>query len=245
MLRALFGEPRRKEEGTLREANAAIRNYMKALARTPAELQSVKDYRFVIWSENFLRALDELEQSQYAAERFGAKVRKLYVDEMKEAEQDDYHRHLYFYKNAIIRMFSILDKLGYFLNERFALHTERVKTRFSYFTVLRTMHQNRMHTELEQRLFELKQENQEPVNRLRNQRNMEIHTINTDLLDDLLEAAEAKYGKRPRQHTDEIPGNLKDLKVGFTMTCRAVAIVFGYLTQLPSEPPSRENEDRG
>lgn len=245
MLRALFGEPRRSDEGTLREANAAIHRYMNALARIPVDAQSVQERRFVIWCENFLRALDELEQSQYAAGRFGTKVHKLYVDEMKEAERDDYHRHLYFYKNAIIRMFSILDKLGYFLNERFALHTERAKARFSYFTVLRTMHQNQVHAELERRLFELKQETQEPVNRLRNQRNMEIHTINTDLLDDLMEAAEAKYGKRPRQQTEEVPANLKDLKIGYTMTCRAVAIVFGYLVRLPHKPHSGESAGRG
>ncbi|UUZ89846.1 hypothetical protein LJK87_27820 [Paenibacillus sp. P25] len=231
MLRALFGESRRQDEGPLKEANDAIRQYMNALIPSSANPPGTQERRFLIWSENFLRALDELEQSGFAAERYAGRVTRRYVDEMTEEERDDYNRHLYYYKNAIIRMFAILDKLGHFLDERFQLRTERYKARFSYFTVLRNMHENGIHTDLEQRLYELKQATREPANRLRNQRNMEIHTINSDLLDDLLQAAEAKYDRRPRQQTDEIRSNVQDLKAGIEMTCRAVSLVFGYLLQ--------------
>lgn len=240
MLRALFGEPRRKDEGRLAEANRAIKRYMNALTLVPAEKQTAAESRFLVWGESFLRALDELEQSQFAAERCARQVKSAFVDQMSTEERDDYYRYLYFYRNAIIRMFSILDKLGYFMNERFMVEAGKVKARFSYFTVLRTMHQRRIHAELEDRLYKLKQDTKEPVSRLRNQRNVDIHTINADLLDELMEAEKQRRGVAVRQQTDELEGNLQDLEQGVEMTCRAVSIVFAYLLRQPSREQAKE-----
>ncbi|MBP1154361.1 MULTISPECIES: Cthe_2314 family HEPN domain-containing protein [unclassified Paenibacillus] len=231
MLRAMFGEPPRKDEGLLLEAVQAIRKYMNTV--TPASGQTPQERRFAIWCQSFLRALDELEQSQFAANRFGLKVTKLYTDEMSAEELEDYHRHLYYYNNALIRVFAVLDKIGHFVNERFALQTERIKSRFSYFTVLRHMHKNELFADLEQRLYDLKMRYKEPLSRLRNQRNMEIHTINADLLDELMKAAEAKYGERVRIGTEDIRENLHDLEQGCEMALRAVATVFRYVPRRP------------
>ncbi|SDI25145.1 Cthe_2314 family HEPN domain-containing protein [Paenibacillus naphthalenovorans] len=227
MLRAMFGEQPRKDAGLLLEAIQAIRKYMYTL--TSASRQSSQERRYIIWCQSFLRTLDDLEQSQFAAVRFGRKVSKKYTDQMSAEELDDYHRHLYYYNNALIRVFAVLDKLGHFMNERFSLHTERVKSRFSYFTVLRHMHKDKRFSDLEQQLYELKIKYNEPLNRLRNQRNMEIHTINADLLDDLMKAAEAKYGEQIRIGTEDIQQNLQDLEQGCQMTFRAAAEVFRYL----------------
>ena len=53
-----------------------------------------------------------------------------YVEKMQTEERTNYHRYLYFYKNGFIRVFSILDKLGFYLNKRLQLNTEKVKPRF-------------------------------------------------------------------------------------------------------------------
>lgn len=232
MLRSIFGEPPRKDEGYLLEANQAIRKYLNILDLIPEGDQTAQERRFVIWSESFLRSIDELEQSEYAAIKYGLLVKKTYLDQMKSPEKDDYHRHLYYYKNAIIRMFAILDKLGHFLNERFNLQTERFKAHFSYFTVLRNMRQNGLYTELESRLYGIKTSYAEPVSRLRNQRNREIHTIDVDLFDDLINSSKAKYH---RTQTEDIRQNLDDLEKGCDMTFRAVGIAFRYLVKRPLE----------
>jgi hypothetical protein len=240
MLRMMLGEPRRKDDGALAAAGKAVGIYLEKLESVPAGERTPQERRYIIWSRSFIRAMDELEQSQYAAVRFGGKVTKAYIDEMLEEECDDYHRHLYFYKNAIIRLFSILDKLGHFMNERFRLKTEAIKPRFSYFTVLRNLHQHKLHLELEQKLFKLKGKYEEPVSRLRIERNMEIHTINADLLDDLLRAAESAEARDQRIRTDNIKEQLIDLAFGCEMAFTAVETVFAYIDQLSdsSEQPS-------
>ncbi|CAG7616604.1 hypothetical protein PAESOLCIP111_01924 [Paenibacillus solanacearum] len=244
MLRALFGDPPRVDSGPLQDAFHAIHKYMNSLTLIPSDKQTPYERRFVILSQSLVRAIDEMEQSQYAAVRFGQNVKQRYVDQMSREEKDDYHRHLYFYRNALIRLFAILDKLGYFMNERLALQTERIKSRFSYFTVLRKMHEHRLYTDLEQQLYELKMKYKDAVARLRNERNMEIHTINADLLDDLMKAAESKYGERVRIDTDSIGSHIADLEQGCEMTLRAVTIVFRYLIKHPaaagSRPPHRQ-----
>ncbi|WP_159886362.1 Cthe_2314 family HEPN domain-containing protein [Paenibacillus puerhi] len=237
MLRALFQEPPRKEEGLLLEANEAIRKYMRTLMLIPQEKQTTQERRFAIWSQSFLRSIDELEQSQYAAVRYGELMDTMLVHRMPPDEREQYNRHLYYYKNALIRLFSILDKLGQFMNERFELQTEKIKSRFSYFTVLRNMHQNGLHTGLEQMLYDLKMKYKEPVARLRNQRNMEIHTIDADLLDDLIRARESKPGERIRPEAEEMEGNLADLKAGCDMAFRIIAIVFKYIAKHPPSNP--------
>ncbi|MEK8132447.1 Cthe_2314 family HEPN domain-containing protein [Paenibacillus filicis] len=244
MLRALFDEPPRKEEGLLKEANEAIRTYMRSLTLIPQERQTPQERRFAIWSESFLRSIDELEQSQYAAERYGRLIDTTLVDQMPPEERQQYHRHLYYYKNALIRLFSILDKLGQFLNERFALQTEKIKSRFSYFTVLRNMHQNGLYTDLEQMLFDLKVTYKDPVTRLRNQRNIEIHTIDADLLDDLIRAKESKPGERIRPEAEEVDGNLADLRAGCEMALRIIVIAFRYSTKHAASKPAAHHRAR-
>ncbi|WP_282940760.1 Cthe_2314 family HEPN domain-containing protein [Paenibacillus sp. RC67] len=232
MLRMLFNDPRRNDQGELKRANQSIRDYIQLINDIPENERNHQERRYMIWSGSFIRSLDELEQSQYAAERFGERVRSVYLDEMNEEELDDYHRHLYFYKNAIIRLFAILDKLGQFMNERFRLKTEEIKARFSYFTVLRNMHTNRLYVELEEQLYELKEQFNDPVERLRSERNLEIHTINADLLDDLLKAAEAKNGKEQRIQTENIQEHLRDLSSGCDMTYHAARMIFTYITKM-------------
>lgn len=232
MLRSLFHEPARADQGLLKTANEAIVHYMDMLRSIPPEERNLQERRYLIWSGSFLRALDELEQSQYAANRCGVKVSKPYLDEMSDEEREEYHRYLYFYKNAIIRLFSILDKLGHFMNDRFRLKTEEIKARYSYFTVLRNMHENKLYIELEEQLFALKNKNREPVDRLRNERNMEIHTINADLLDDLLRAAEEKQGYDERHRIDDILSRLRDLEEACDMTYRAAGLIFSYIAKL-------------
>jgi hypothetical protein len=228
MLRSIFGEPARKDEGYLHEANTAIRAYLNSLLLIPAEKQTTAERRFMILCESFLRALDELEQSEYAATKYAQVTTKVFLDDMTEEEKNTYHLHLYYYKNALIRLFALLDKLGNFMNEHWQLHTEKVKTRFSYFTVLRNMHQNKLHTELEQKLYDLKMKYRTPVERLRNQRNLEIHSINADLFDDLMKVAEEKLGQRSKPQAEDVLVNLQDLEQGIDMTFRAVTIVFQY-----------------
>jgi len=232
MLRVLFDEPRRQDAGKLKQANDSIRRYIGLLSSLPANERNLQERRYMIWSGSLLRSLDELEQSQYAAIRYGSGVRISYIDEMSEQERDDYYRHLYFYNNAIIRLFAIVDKLGHFMNERFRLKTEAVKTRFSYFTVLRNMRQNGLYIELEEQLYGLKTKYKQPMERLRKQRNLEIHMISSDLLDDLLKAAEAKQDYDERMKTENVQQHLTDLAEGCAMAYEAAIFVFGYIHKL-------------
>ncbi|GAA4833044.1 hypothetical protein GCM10023310_08060 [Paenibacillus vulneris] len=243
MLRMLFNEPRRKDEGELLKANQAIHGYIELIRDIPVQERNPQERRYYVWCGSFVRSLDELEQSQYAAARYGERVRSAYLDEMDDNELDDYHRHLYFYKNAIIRLFAILDKLGQFMNERFRLRTEEIKARFSYFTVLRNMHTNGLYTELEEQLFRLKEQYEEPVERLRIERNLEIHTINADLLDDLLRVSETNDGSEQRIRTENIREHMQDLASGCEMTYHAVRLIFAYITKL-TESSGRYPHDR-
>ena len=151
MLRVLFNEPKRIDSGLLLEAGNAVRAYMKHV-ETKEQSHLATEYpsihRQAIWSKGFIDALDELEQSKYCCERYGEHISKAFLEEMNPQETEDYHRFVYFYKNAFIRLFSILDKLGTFMNDLFELKTETLKSRFSYFTVLRHMHEKHIHGSL-------------------------------------------------------------------------------------------------
>jgi hypothetical protein len=242
MLRMLFGEPPRQKEGPLAQTDQSIRHYLQLLSSIPFDKRNSQERRYIIWSSGFLRALDELEQSHYAAARFSAHVSQAYIEDMNEEELLNYHRHLYFYRNAIIRVFAILDKLGHFMNERFRLNTEEIKSRFSYFTVLRNMHQNHLYKQLEVRLYDLKVKYKDPVERLRNERNMEIHTINADLLDDLLKVAEEKQLHNPKMKAENIREHLKDLALACQMVYAAVGITFDYISSLSESTGRYESE---
>lgn len=233
MLRKLLNEPERVDEGVLLAAFQAINNYQGRLKKKPygrgkpAAGDEEMNYRLGLWAEGFIEALNELEESKYCAEKFAESIRSVYVEDMPEEELDEYRRHVYFYKNAFIRVFSVLDKLGYFMNERFKLRTEKIKPKFSYFTVLHRMHELGVVSELEQQLFDLKEDCSEPLQRLRNDRNMEIHHVNPEILDDILRAKhEAR--KDDRQRVENLKGNLGDLQHCFDMVCRTVELVFRY-----------------
>lgn len=231
MLRSLFKEAKRKDSGMLEETNTAIAEYRHAMkrqadkSRSP-EAEAVR-LRLDLWARGFTDALDELEQSLYCARQYAKFVRAAYVEEMSEAERDHYRRHLYFYKNGFIRVFSILDKLGYFLNDRYALRTEKVKPRFSYFTVLRRMRELHAVPELEHELSDLKTRYSEPLDKLRNQRNMEIHHLNAEMVDDFLRA-KARSAPDDRQRVENLPENLHDLEQGLEMVCRTLTAVFRF-----------------
>lgn len=231
MLRQLIGEPKRMDQGELLHALRALEEYREKLARLgpsgrPSKAQgSWAIPKLEVWTQGFAGALDELEESKHCAEVYGKRVRSAYVEEMHEEERLDYRRYVYFYKNAFIRVFSVLDKLGYFLDELYALGTGRVKARFSYFTALRQMHERRLETELDNRLFELKQQYQDPLQRLRSQRNMEIHLLNAEMVDDMLLARKASRSDG-RQRVENVLRNLSDLAQSFEMVCRTVTAIF-------------------
>lgn len=231
MLRSLLNEPKRTDQGDLLRALQAIELYRSKLERIgpgghPSRSQSGQAIpRLELWAQGFALGLDELEESQHCAELFGRRVKASFVDEMQEEEREDYHRYLYFYKNAIIRVFSVLDKLGYFLDELYMLQTGRVKARFSYFTVMRQMHERKIEQELEQKLFDMKKQYEEPLRRLRSQRNMEIHLLNAEMVDDMLLAKNATHANG-RQKVENLVQNLSDLAASQEMVFRAVEAVF-------------------
>jgi len=236
MLRILFNEPKRIDSGLLLEAGQAVRGYMQALQQSSQKHSAAephkRHHRYKVWSQGFIDALDELEESKYCCERFAQRISKLTVEAMNPAEQDDYHRFVYFYKNAFIRLFSILDKLGTFLNDLFEVKTEKAKTRFSYFTVLRRMHEHHIHGPLENQLYNLKIDYKSALDRLRNQRNMEMHYINADMFDDL-----TQQEPKPAEplHVENVKANIADLQQGFDMVCRTLIVAFSYITSLQAK----------
>src|SRR5690606_20457870 len=128
-------------------------------------------------------------------------------------------RHVYFYKNAVIRIFSILDKTGFFLDTFFDLETAKVKSKFSYFTVLRQMHQRSIHTHLEQQLFNLKIKFREPLDRLRRKRNLEIHAMNAEIIDDVWQN---RQRFADRMELEPLEENNKELMQGMENVCLAL-----------------------
>ncbi|GIP40733.1 hypothetical protein J31TS4_40130 [Paenibacillus sp. J31TS4] len=241
MLRFLFDEPRRKEEGLLGEAMEAIAYYFNSLDPMENHAPKQGNHRHVrylqIWINGFIRALDELEQSAYCAKRYAERLSSRYLEKMDLPERDDYHRHLYFYKNGFLRVFSILDKLGFFFNELLQLETERFKAKFSYFTVLRQMHEKKIEAKLEEQLFQIKNDFQDSLTVLRNQRNMETHSMNTEIMDDL------EYAKRIADACtpiEDVQDNIRHLDRGFEMVCRTLITTFRYLHE--EQPASVEEQ---
>jgi uncharacterized membrane protein YccC len=158
--------------------------------------------------------LDELEQSCYAAKTYAGQISHSLVDELSAKERLSYNRHVYYDKNAYIRVFAILDKLGTLLNQLFDLRTERTKAHFSYFTVIRNMRENHLHTELMKPLNELKDRQQGALNRLRDRRNLEIHQMNAELKDDLTQSL-ANHGER--RTLENLISNMADLDQSWEM----------------------------
>lgn len=225
MLRAYFGMERRKDSGILLEAFTEIKKSI-AVFRDGTCVRPERKHRLELWSQTFLDALDELEQSKFCAIEYGGRVSKKFPDEMSQEELDDYHRHVYFYKNAIIRLFSILDKMGQLMNDVFYLETEKLKPKFSFFTVLRRMHERQVHVKLEVKLYKLKEESGTAMDRLRKLRNMEIHSINAELLDELLQNNPELF---TRLQVENIQQNLSDLEIAYQMVCTSVKEIYSYI----------------
>lgn len=228
MLRALFDEPKRRDEGLYRNTVQALRTYEKRLQKWADE--NPKDCRLYtklqLWTKGFETGLNELEQSVYCAVRFRERVAKPHTEAMTEEELTDYQRHVYFFKNAFIRMFSILDKLGYFLNELYGLQTEKVKSRFSYYTVLRRFPERKVEPELHRRLTEWKVKYQPAMARLRKKRNMEIHLMNVEMLDDL---ERSHMCAMDRTYVENLSENMNDLRLGFEMVCHSLLTSFEWI----------------
>ena len=187
--------------------------------------QDVRYHRLRIWTRGFRVSLDELEQSIYCCQKWGSLLNKKFEDEMHEEELMNYHRYIYFYKNAIIRLFSLLDKMGYFLNDLYNLRTEKIKTHFSYFTVLRRMGNLQKETDLQKKLLQIKIKNRALTNKLRKQRNTEIHWMNAEMLDDFIESH--PYSNDRIQIEDHLE-QLTDLQQSFEMVCQVMLVVFSY-----------------
>ena len=222
MLRQLFGEPQRVDQGLIKQANQSLSLYIQKQHAAKAQEQN-----WEIWGQSFITALDELEQGLYCCEKYSEMIKQPYVEKMQAAEQANYHRYLYFYKNSFIRVFSILDKLGYYLNKRLQLKTEKVKLRFSYFTVLRQMHEHHVHTELEQKLYDLKLKYSEPLYKLRDQRNVEIHSINYEAIDDL-SSVEKQALAFSSNHIENLALNKQYLQQCFELVCLTIDTIFTY-----------------
>lgn len=229
VLRMLFGEPPGEWVGAPLVTVQAIERFIKlayaACDRSKDEHQKQAFQKYGIWAEGLLRSMDELEQSCYAAKKYAGLIHRTRADELSPAEKSDYYRHVYYDKNAYIRVFALLDKLGTLLNELLELRTERMKPRFSYFTVLRNMRLNHLHTELMKPLDELKEQYRAPLNRLRNRRNTEIHYMNAELQDDLRMTLERHVVWRK---LEDLKGNMADLDCAWKMIESTLGHCFRY-----------------
>jgi len=226
MLRAIFGQPKRSDEGKLAETNRAIRSFCKSLReRYDQDRVEERWIRLDLWASGLIVALDELEQSIYCSEQYASQDWPKFENEMDEQERDNYYRYIYYYKNAFIRLFSILDKTGYFLDLLFELETGKIKSKFSYFTVLRQMHLGKTHALLEQSLFELKVKYRDPLDRLRKKRNLEIHSMNAELIDDMWRS-QSRFADC--HAIEQIADQLKDLQLSYEMTMQSLLTIFQY-----------------
>ncbi|WP_317890685.1 Cthe_2314 family HEPN domain-containing protein [Paenibacillus arenilitoris] len=181
--------------------------------------------KFEIWTLGLQASLDELEQSHYAALRFQHKISSSSVSQMTEEERIAYNRYIYFDKNAFIRVFSLLDKLGTLLNELLDMRTEKIKPHFSYFTVLRNMREKKAHPELTWKLNEVKEKYKEPMTRLRKRRNTEIHYMNSEMQDDLIQS-HRMYGEEVQ--LENIAAQSEDLTQSFHLAMESLLLTFRY-----------------
>lgn len=230
MFRTWFNEPKRVDDGPLLEAISAIRAYRVELQRL-IKLQNAQCGRYTrldIWCRGLINAVYELEESVYAAGKYCEKVTHRREEEMSEEELEIYRCHVYFYKNGLIRLFSVLDKLGYLMNELLNLRTQRVKHKFSYFTVLRQMQHLHAEQSLAKPLIQLKDKHQEQLNRLRHKRNMEIHLVNSEMLDDLQRIDECRTDQT---YIEDLKANMVDLQNTFEMVCKTLSTAFAYMRE--------------
>ncbi len=231
MLRMLFGEAPGKPEGKMAEAVQAMTDYASLLHKLVEEGKdrNHKARTYEVWTIGLIASLDELEQSCYAASRFCAMVTSSSVEDMGPDERLNYRRYVYFDKNAFIRLFALLDKLGTLLNDMLSLETEQFKRQFSYFTVLHRMRDKKLHPGLAGPLTDLKNQYDEPIVRLRKRRNVEIHSMNSELQDDLMQL-HLNFGDEVK--LEDINSQMEDLAQCLDMAAGTVHLVFDYALSL-------------
>jgi len=233
MLRFLFDEPAREADGSLAIAfgqmDQFIRLAQKSLAGDSSHSDKMTMNKLEVWALGLRSSLDELEQSCYAASRYGALIETCIVQKMSNEERTNYNRYIYFDKNAFIRVFSLLDKIGTFLNTLLDMRTEKIKAHYSYFTVLRAMRERRVHADFTSKLNAIKEKYKEPMSRLRNRRNTEIHYMNSEMQDDLIQR-QRMYGTETR--LENITEQSKDLAQGYAMVLESLCLTFQYACML-------------
>ncbi|MNW40774.1 hypothetical protein SAMN04488542_10666 [Fontibacillus panacisegetis] len=230
MLRILLGEPPRQNEGLLgRTIDAMVQTTRLLKKEIQLHQDPSHDYRKLeVWTRGLISSLDELEQCLYAANFFRKKVVHNYEQDMTTTERGDYARYVFFYKDAFIRVFSTLDKLGTLLNELYDLNTTKVKAHFSYFTVLRQFQYFKVYDDLGGRLVAIKENYREALSILRRRRNTEIHYMNHEMKDDLWQRHQTLYGKIELEDLDQ---HIHELEQGFQMVCETLEVVFIYTNQ--------------
>ncbi|WP_253944971.1 Cthe_2314 family HEPN domain-containing protein [Paenibacillus sp. NEAU-GSW1] len=223
----MFDEPERKAEGQLADA-IRLMNQFAAMLQSRVEAGQDTDHKlrtYEIWTKGLLASLNELEQSCYAANRYRERVQAVSVSQMSEEELLDYRRYVYFDKNAFIRVFSLMDKLSILLNDMLEMKTERIKPHFSYFTVLRNMREKNAHPGLTWKLNDVKEKNKEAMNRLRKRRNVEVHYMNSEMQDDLVQSHK-DYGEEVR--LENIASQASDLGQGLELVVDSLSLTFQY-----------------
>ncbi|MDP5272567.1 Cthe_2314 family HEPN domain-containing protein [Chengkuizengella axinellae] len=223
-----FKLPDHKKEGDFFHINQAIEKFSDLLIQLD-EIEDLPDryIRIKLLAEAFIISLNELEQSVFSSKKYSEKIHKLYEEDMDSEELRHYYLHIYYYKNAFIRIFSILDKLGYFLNDLLELNTEQVKPRFSYYTALRQMYSLKKHSSLQKLLYNIKVDYKEPMKILKKRRNLEIHYINVEMLDDLVKTDDVSTEKVT---IENVKNNIYILQQGYKMVCKSLLEVFKYST---------------
>ncbi len=238
MLHMFLGQSKTSHEPWYRLAIEEITGSIARLESYPISnvIDQEKYDRLITWCKGFTQTLCELEQSMLCCVHFANQVNCGVSSQEEISSNMDYQRFVYFYKNALIRVFSLLDKAGYFLNELFQLQTQLIKPRFSYFTMLRQLEQFRQHEKLYHTLEQLKHEFQETLFRLRDQRNSEIHYTNIELITPLMEQ---DVRLCHRFVPELVSDHLKDLHQGFQMVCFTMIAIFQYTS---SRDPKRERD---
>ncbi|WP_274363886.1 Cthe_2314 family HEPN domain-containing protein [Paenibacillus thermotolerans] len=225
MLRFMFGEQERRDDRAFRQVMELIHRYRNALLHKNGP-GSERRLRLSMWLSSIAGTLDELEESVYCSERFAALIAQPFVSQMTPEETLDYRRHLYFFENGCVRVFSVLDKLGSFLNELYELRTEEIKSRFSYFTVIRRMRERGVHAELQRELHKIKDKYKHPMSDLRLIRNHEIHGMNAELLDE--NGRIRRFAGEKHERIEDLAENNRKLREGYAMVCESLQQVFRF-----------------
>jgi len=185
--------------------------------------------KYRVWTKGLESSLIELYASYEAAHYYRQCIHETIVNEMSEEQQKWYAFYVYYDKNGFIRVFSLLDKIGTFLNELLKLKTEQVKPHYSFFTVLRTLRERRLHLHLTEPLNEIKEASKEATFRLRKRRNTEVHYMNSEMEDDLIQETRM-FGQDVR--LENLSEQIEDLYVGLMMNINVIKLTFQYADRL-------------